>query len=86
MDGDEAGVEGLRRTVDGGVAAGARVTGEDVGGQHGADNVTQMRDVVDIGKGRGDEDVVFTLDGQDGLGGRHGEVCDRWCWWGLRKI
>jgi hypothetical protein len=36
--------------VDGRVATGAGVAGEDVGGQHAANDVAEMGDVVDVGK------------------------------------
>lgn len=43
----------------------------DVGTEDTADDVSKMRDVVDIGKSAGDEDVLLALDGQDGIFNRH---------------
>lgn len=43
-------------------------TREDVGREHAADDVAQVRHVVDVGEGRSDQDVVLILPGQTGVG------------------
>ena len=40
------------------IAAGTAVTGENVGRQHGADQIAQVLDPGDIGDGGGDEDAA----------------------------
>src|SRR5450432_1679686 len=43
------------------VAAAAAIAGEDVGRQHGADQVAQVLDPGDIGNGGSDEDALHVL-------------------------
>jgi hypothetical protein len=51
--------------VNGVVASGFAVTSKYISRKNTADDVTQMWDVVDVGKGRGDEDVALALLGQN---------------------
>lgn len=44
----------------------------DVGAQHAAHDVAQVRHVVHVRQGAGDEHVLLALDGQDGIFNRHG--------------
>lgn len=44
--------------VQGHIAAETREPGKDVGGQDTADDVAQVRYVVDVGQGRGDQNVL----------------------------
>lgn len=43
----------------------------DVGTEDTADDVSKMRNVVDVGKSAGNQDVLLALDGQDGIFNRH---------------
>ena len=43
------------------------VSGVDVGAQGTPDDVAQVGDIVDIGEGRGDQDVLPPRDGENGI-------------------
>ena len=46
----------------------ATKSGKDIGTENCADDVAQVRNVVDVGKGRCNHDVPLSFDGQDDVG------------------